>query len=92
MRSATRSSARWLKSKHAAQSVQLVAAGETGPAAQHAAALEPRLISRLSVTDSLPSWRSLMKSSDAHGHIHNVVPGALRSYDLPDLEALTMPE
>lgn len=79
-------SARWFSQQHGGKSVALTADGETGPPALHAAALEPELISRLELQDSLPSWRSLMTHTSAHGHIHNAVHDALRHYDLPDLE------
>lgn len=79
----------WLREQHGAAAVSLIARGEIGPAALHAAALEPRLVSAVRVEDSLTSWRELMTSIDAPRHIHNTVQNGLRSYDLPDLNALT---
>ena len=80
--------ARWLKAESKAESVQLTAEGELTPAALHAAALEPELISRLTSRKGLTSWRSLMMEPDAHQHIHNAVQDGLRYYDLPDLKTL----
>ncbi len=78
-------SARWLKEQQRAESVRLVADGDIGPAALHAAALEPQWISALRTKGGLASWRELMTSTDAHTHLHNAVHNALRYYDLPDL-------
>ncbi len=81
-------SARWMTKQHDATSVRLLADGEIGPAALHAAALEPRLVAAARVKNSLPSWRELMTSTAAQEHVHNSVQGALRYYDLPDLVEL----
>ncbi|QDT26394.1 Acetyl xylan esterase (AXE1) [Gimesia panareensis] len=80
--------ARWLKDDSRSDSVHLTAEGELTPAALHAAALEPELISRLTSRKGLASWRSLMTEPDAHQHIHNAVQAGLRYYDLPDLKTL----
>jgi len=80
--------ARWLKEQQAADTFRLVADGEIGPAARHAAALEPKLITALQVSDGLTSWQKLMKSTSAHRHLHNAVQNALTHYDLPDLTRL----
>lgn len=80
--------ARWLKTQQQAESLRLVTGGELTPAGLHAAALEPALISELTARGGIPSWRSLMKTPDAHQHIHNAVHAGLRYYDLPDLKAL----
>ena len=79
---------RWFMDQQGAESVRLIADGEIGPAALHAAALEQQLLSTVRVTDSLTSWRELMTSPDAHTHLHNSVQNALRYYDLPDLVEL----
>lgn len=81
-------SARWLKEQQEADAVRLVAYGEIGPPARHAAALEPKLITALRVSDGLTSWRELTKSTTAHQHLHNAVQNALTHYDLPDLAGL----
>lgn len=81
-------SARWFAEQQNAGSVRLVADGEIGPAALHAAALEPALIATVDVEDGLTSWRELMTSTSAHRHLHNAVQNALSYYDLPDLASL----
>jgi len=84
-------SARWLAEQEGAQSVRLVAYGEIGPAALHAAALEPKWIDSVQVEGGLTSWHRLMTATDAHTHLHNAVHGALWHYDLPDLTSLLKP-
>ena len=79
---------RWLKEQQQAKTVRLTADSEIGPAAQHAAALEPELVSNVVTKNGLTSWRELMTSQDAHKHLHNAVQNALRYYDLPDLKKL----
>lgn len=79
---------RWLKEQHQAKSVRLTADGELGPAAQHAAALEPGLISTVHTKNGLSSWCELMTSPVAHKHLHNAVQNVLQYYDLPDLKRL----
>ncbi len=78
-------SARWLAQAEKRKSVRLQADGEAGPAAQHAAFLEPDWFEDVMISDSLPSWRGLMTDRNAHLHFHQAVHGALRFYDLPDL-------
>lgn len=70
--------------------VNLISIGATGPAALHAAALESRLFDSLNLTRSLRSWTDVVRYPAAPGQLVNVVHGALRTYDLPDLfQALT---
>jgi len=78
---------RWLAKRTDAESIDLVAWGEAGPPALHAAALEPDLVASRDIRESLSDWRSLVTSPDAYDHLHSVVPGALATYDLPDLRA-----
>ncbi len=80
--------ARWLSQRENSTTVQLSASGEIGPAALHAAALHPELISALHTERSLASWQELMVADDAHSYLHNSVHGALEYYDLPDLKKL----
>ena len=81
--------ARWLEEKQKTKTVRLIADGQIVPAAQHAAALESELISKLEMgNNALKSWRDLMTNKDAYPHLHNAVHNALRFYDLPDLEKL----
>ena len=78
----------WLATIEHSSTARLIATGEIAPAALHAAALEPNVISSVSTRDGLTSWRDLMTRSDAYEHLHNAVPGALKVYDLPDLSRL----
>ncbi len=78
-------SARWLAKTEQRRAVMLNANGEIGPAALHAAFLEPDLIEKASVEGGLSSWRGLMTKRDARHHVHQAVRGALQFYDLPDL-------
>ena len=84
-------SARWLAEQQDTTSVRLIAFREIGPAALHAAALEPKRISSVRTVGSLTSWRQLMTDTNAHQHLHNTVHGALQHYDLSDLMNLASP-
>jgi len=68
----------------------LVAIGSAGPAALHAAALEPRIKS-LTLEKALVSWSAVVKTPLSHNQLTNVVPGALKVYDLPDLAKAIAP-
>lgn len=70
--------------------VHLVAVGTAGPIALHAAALDER-IQELTLEKSLASWSSILETKVSHDQLANVVPGALRHYDLPDLVKLIAP-
>jgi len=84
--------ARWLAREHDADSVRLIADGEVGPAALHAAALGKPWIEHTRIDGEMVSWRELMTSPRAHTHIHNAVHGALQFYDLPDIARRVGPE
>ena len=70
--------------------VEVVAVGSAGPIALHAAALDKR-IAKLTVENALLSWQSVVATPVSVNQLTNVVPGALRVYDLPDLAALIAP-
>jgi dienelactone hydrolase/pimeloyl-ACP methyl ester carboxylesterase len=70
--------------------IQLIGVGAAGPAALHAAALEPR-IKQLTLADTLVSWSAVVRTPISHNQLTNVVPGALAAYDLPDLAAAMAP-
>ncbi|HEY7428512.1 MAG TPA: acetylxylan esterase [Gemmataceae bacterium] len=72
------------------EDIQLIGVGSAGPAALHAAALEPR-IKRLTLADALVSWSAVVRTPISHNQLTNVVPGALAVYDLPDLAASMAP-
>ena len=69
----------------AASRVHLVGIGEAGPAALHAAALEPALFASLELRRSLVSWTNVIQSEVPVNQLVNTVHGSLRKYDLPDL-------
>ncbi len=70
--------------------VHVVAMGSAGPAALHAAALDPR-IRRVTIDGSVISWSAVVRTPAAHQQLANAVPGALEAYDLPDLAAAIAP-
>ncbi len=68
--------------------VHLVAIGECGPPALHAAALEQELFASLLLKQSLVSWVDVVRQPLARNQLANVIHGALKVYDLPDLVAV----
>jgi len=73
-------------------SVHMISVGRVGPPALHAAALEPRLFASLRLHGSLTSWSDVIRTPKARRQLVNVVHGALRVYDLPDLLATLPPD
>jgi hypothetical protein len=71
--------------------VHMICVGRVGPPALHAAALEPNLFASVSLRRCLPSWASVLRTPMATNQFENVVHGALKTYDLPDLLA-TLPD
>lgn len=71
--------------------VHLVAIGLIGPAALHAAALEPQAFASVTLRHCLVSWSDVVRTPLAKNQYVNVVHGALTVYDLPDLLA-TLPK
>ena len=72
--------------------IHVHAGGEMVPVALHAAALEPDLFASVTLRGGLRRWDELIESRDPVPHLHDVVHGALRHYDLPDLVELIGPE
>ena len=68
----------------------LVGHGTAGPIALHAAALEPRVVA-LTIDGAITSWSEVVRTPLSRDQLANVVPGALASYDLPDLAATLAP-
>jgi len=67
--------------------VTLVAAGRAGPVGLHAAYLDPR-IGKLVLKDSIRSWIDDVVAKPLAPHqLAQVVPSALKYYDLTDIEA-----
>lgn len=66
----------------------LIAIGEAAIPALHAAALKPDRFSKIALRGMIPSWESLVSAPETHDQTVNLVHGALRHYDLPDLVEL----
>jgi acetyl xylan esterase AXE1 len=74
----------------AARPVHLVSIGRVGPPALHAAAIEPGLFINVTLENGLVSWSNVVHKPQSKNQFVNLVHGALRVYDLPDL-AETLP-
>jgi len=74
------------------RAVHLLSIGRTGPPALHAAALAPGQFATVTLRNSLVSWAAVVRTPLARRQLENVVHGALRVYDLPDLVATLPPE
>jgi dienelactone hydrolase len=72
--------------------VHLVARGEAGVPALHAAALEPELFKSVRLRRALASWADVVRISAPLGLWCSTVHGALKTYDLPDLVQTLSPE
>ncbi|MDZ7620823.1 MAG: hypothetical protein U1E05_27790, partial [Patescibacteria group bacterium] len=70
--------------------VHLVSVGRVGPAALHAAALEPDLFATAVFRNCLVSWSNVVNTPLSRNQSANLVHGALEAYDLPNLLA-TLP-
>ena len=71
---------------------RVVGIGAAGPIVLHAALLDrDGLIKEVDLERSLVSWTDVVEKGISRGQIGNVVPGALESYDLPDLAARLAP-
>jgi hypothetical protein len=71
--------------------VHLMSVGRSGPAALHAAALEPGLFTSIRLAKCVISWSNVVGTPMAVGQFENAVHGGLKVYDLPDLVA-TLPK
>jgi len=67
--------------------VDLIAIGNVGVPALHAAALEPELFGSVKLVRLLNSWSSVIESGRSSNQQVNTVHGALTTYDLPNLAA-----
>ncbi|HVZ64512.1 MAG TPA: acetylxylan esterase [Lacunisphaera sp.] len=68
-----------------ATAVDLITTGEIGVAALHAAFSEPDRFHHVTIEHSLRSWDEVVRAPRFYHQFMNAVPGALRTYDLPDL-------
>lgn len=85
---------RWLRSRERKLTgrkfnrVDLIATGELTVPALHLAVLEPELFGQIELRGGLDSWKSVIETPVTKRQLVNVVHGALRFYDLPDLRAM----
>ncbi len=68
--------------------VELVAVGNVGVPALHAAAMEPQLFASVRLSRTLASWSSVARARQTQNQLVNAVHGALETYDLPDLAGM----
>jgi hypothetical protein len=83
-------SARYASERFSAEKptkIHLVAIGNIGVSALHAAALEPNLFSNVAISQCLVSWTHVIHHRLNHNIMPYVVHGALKYYDLPGLAA-----
>jgi dienelactone hydrolase len=79
--------ARFLQAEQAGP-VDLIAVGNVGVPALHAAALEPELFGSVKLVRSLVSWANVIALGRSSNQQVNAVLGALRVYDLANLAAI----
>jgi dienelactone hydrolase len=79
-----------LEQKGQSPKVHVIGVGAAGPIVLHAAALDAR-ISQVTLEKSLISWSSVAQTAITYDQLANVVPGALKVYDLPDLASSLAP-
>ena len=65
--------------------VQLIAVGNIGIPALHAAALEPELFATVQISRMLKSWATIIHGRLNKNQMPNVIHAAIEYYDLPDL-------
>jgi hypothetical protein len=65
--------------------VEMIAVGEVGVPALHAAFLYPDKFSKLTLRNVLNSWAGVIQSEKSINQLSNAVHGVLKYYDLPDL-------
>ncbi|MGB2821688.1 MAG: acetylxylan esterase [Phycisphaerae bacterium] len=81
--------ARWLagRAKRADGGVALMAEGNVGVPALHAAALEREQFPSVKLTGTVVSWSNVVHVGHTRNQLVNTVHAALQTYDLPDLAA-----
>jgi dienelactone hydrolase len=67
--------------------IDLIAVGNVGIPALHAAALENSLFSGIRLSRTLAAWSGIVRNRLHEGQLAGVIHGALTHYDLPDLAA-----
>ena len=68
--------------------LHLIASGQTGIVALHAAALSPWMFTSVRLSGTPLDWASIVSESNPAGQLDYTVYGALELYDLPDLVRL----
>ena len=68
--------------------VELIAEGQVGTVALHAAALDPQRFTHVTLHDAPRDWASIVRDPNPEGMLEYVVHGALELYDLPNLVTL----
>ncbi len=76
---------RWLAARFDAKAIELRAANWAVTPALHAAAAEPNLFNTMTLADRPMTWHQVIEKGERH-RFSDLVHGALREYDLPDLE------
>lgn len=79
--------AQYAISKGDTNTAELIATGNIGIPALHAAALEPDLFKSVTLRKTLTSWSSIIENRISSNQLINTVHGVLKVYDLPDLAA-----
>ncbi len=69
---------------------ELYGYGSAAPVVLHAAALNFR-VKAVTIDGGLVSWENVVRTPISHNQLANVVPGALKVYDLPDLATSIAP-
>lgn len=72
--------------------LHLVAVGEAAIPALHAAVLAGDAFRSVTLRRMIESWESVVAATETFNQSVNVVHGALRHYDLPDLAAMLAPD
>jgi len=70
--------------------ISVCGVGNGAPIAMHAALFDKRLQSVVTYQGVL-SWETVVRSPISYNQFTNVVPGALKAYDMPDLARLMAP-
>jgi hypothetical protein len=68
--------------------MNLMAIGDAAISALHAVALEPDLFAQLQLFERRSSWTAMLEESQPNRCFEDVIHGALKVYDLPELERL----
>jgi len=76
---------KWSSDHH---DIELIAIGNIGIPALHAAALEPGIFSRVHIEGCLHSWTDIINNDRSFNQLSSIVRAALTFYDLPDLTRL----